>query len=318
MAFHFTTGNSTRSYAVAYTVLVGIILLAVIPFALLSLSKNKSRRDPARRFVPWLKISFWLFCLTLSLLLAQFIITTCATHNVDIGSDTLRAGYHLGYLAELFRALSAAAIMVFLFVLGAGITYALHGAPGSFDRMMRYAAYFLGFVIAALAITYYGLLVDFHVNFTNLTGTVNNGRGPSRIETINDLIGATSIILFVASLAIAGLAISCAARSRTSPLRSTSILYLVAGLLNLLSSSWAFAYAIEWLLETQMWPQEPYVVVLTIILEWWSRGLLLIAAFFIAAKGAHSGGVWSGSAKGGSSMHFSPNRASYNSGAAFV
>ncbi|KXX76419.1 hypothetical protein MMYC01_200181 [Madurella mycetomatis] len=207
--------------------------------------------------------------------------------------------------------------MVFQLELGPGISYALHSVQGSVDKMIRYAAYFLGFVIAALAIAYYGLLVDFHVKFTNLTGTIINGRGPARVDTINDLMGTTSILLFVASLVITGLAISSVVRSIGSPLRSASILYLIASLLNLLSSTWAFAYAIEWLLMDQMETQEPYVLILNIILAWWSRGLLLIVAFFIAIKGGHRGGVWSGIMKGGT-FHHPPNRASYNSGAAFV
>lgn len=156
------------------------------------------------------------------LLLARFVIATCAAYDVGLGPDTIRAGYHLGYLAELFRVLSAAAVMVFQLELGPGISYAFHGVPGSVDRIIRYAAYFLGFVIAALAIAYYGLLVDFHIKFTNLTGTIVNGRGPARVEIINDLMGTTSIILFVASLVITGLAISSVVRSIASPLRSVS------------------------------------------------------------------------------------------------
>lgn len=96
-----------------------------------------------------------------------------------------------------------------------------------------------------------------------------------------------------------------------------SILYLITSLLNLLSSTWAFAYAIEWLLMDQTETQEPYVLILNIILAWWSRGILLIIAFFIAVKGGHGGGVWSEIMKGGA-FHNSPNRGSYNSGAAFV
>jgi hypothetical protein len=49
-----------------YTVLVGIVL-AVIPFAFLSLLKNNFGRDPARRFVPWLKAAFSLFFLWVSM-----------------------------------------------------------------------------------------------------------------------------------------------------------------------------------------------------------------------------------------------------------
>jgi len=54
------------------------------------------------------------------------------------------------------------------------------------------------------------------------------------------------------------------------------------------------------------------VLVLNIILGWWTRGILLIVAFFIAKKSGPNGGVWSGTRKGGS-MDESINRTSYNS-----
>lgn len=50
-------------YYFAYSVLLGIELLVVLPFAFLCLIKNKSSKDAARRFVPWLKVTFWVFSL---------------------------------------------------------------------------------------------------------------------------------------------------------------------------------------------------------------------------------------------------------------
>lgn len=159
---------------------------------------------------------------TLCLLLAQFIIATCAVYGVDTGRESIRAAFHLGYLAELFRTLSAATVMVLLFMLGPGIRHAIHGVPGSLDGVIRYSAYLLGFAVMALAITYYGLLVDYYVNFTNLTGAVTSGWAYPRLKTVNDLISAASIILFAASLVITGLSIATFARSTISPLKSVS------------------------------------------------------------------------------------------------
>jgi hypothetical protein len=53
--------NDNKEWYVAYTVLVGVILAAVMPFAFLSLKKASFGRDPARKFVPWYKASLWLF-----------------------------------------------------------------------------------------------------------------------------------------------------------------------------------------------------------------------------------------------------------------
>lgn len=299
---------------VAYAALIGVILLAVMPFTFMSLMKTNFGRDPARRFVPWFKASLFLFFITLALLFSRFVIAAYAAYNVGIERDTIRAGFHLGYLAELFRTLSAATVMVFLLELGPGMYHAIYGVSSSLERILRYFAYFLAFVITALAITYYGLLIDLQVNFSNGTGSFDRfGRGPARAKDVNNLMAATAIILFFASLVITGLSVYTWMRRKTSPLKTASTLYLAASLLNLVSSTWNFAYAINWLLMND--PLRHYVLILTIILAWWSRGLLLIIAFFIAVRSGPRGGVWSsannGAVKNGSMMHDSANRDSY-------
>ncbi|GAB1316927.1 hypothetical protein MFIFM68171_07137 [Madurella fahalii] len=233
------------------------------------------------RFVPWLKTAFVLFCLTLCLVFAKLVIATCAVYNVDTDWDSIRAAYHMAYLAELFQALSAAAVMM----------------------IARYSALFLAFVIAALAITFYGLLIDLHVNHSDRVGTVDRfGTGPERAETINDLITATAIILFSASLVITGLSLYTWIRSKVSPLKTVSTLYIIASLLNLLSSTWNFAYSVNWLLMPEG-STNHYVLILTIILAWWSRGGLLVIGYTIAARSGPNGGVWSGTQRKGGSLH---------------
>ncbi|KAM7214723.1 hypothetical protein V8F06_009888 [Rhypophila decipiens] len=312
--YNSADGNDANAWVVAYTVLVGVVLLAVIPFTFLSLFKSHSRRDPARRFVPWFKASFVLFFITLALVFTQFVITTCIAYNVNVGIEwhAVRAGLHLRYLTELFRTLSAATVMVFLLELGPGMYHAIHGVSSSFDRVIRYLTYFLAFVVAALAITYYGLLIDVQLNFSNRVGSIHQfGRGPARIVEVNKLMAATAIILWVASLVITGLSVYTYMRRRVSPLKTASTLYLAASLLNLLGSTWNFAYAIHWLLGNGR--AEFYPLVLTIILAWWSRGLLLIISFFIAVRSGPRGGVWSSrhNTKNGSTMYDSVNRDSY-------
>lgn len=313
-AYQYSGRDGNTRWYLAYTVLIGILLLAVLPFTFLSLMRVKSGRDPARRFVPWLNASFVLFFITLSLLLAEFIITTCIAYNISTGRDTIQAGLHLGYLAELFRTLSATTVMVFLLELGPGIYHAIHGLSSSFERFIRYSAYFLAFVVAALAIAYYGLLIDLQLNFSNGIGSFDRfGRGPARIVDVNNLIAGTAIILWIASLAITVLSVYTYMRRKMSPLGTASTLYLVASLLNLVSSTWNFAYAINWLINYDR--LHPYVLVLTIILAWWIRGLLLVITYFIAVRSGPSGGVWSPNsslnAKNGSMMHDSMYRNSY-------
>jgi hypothetical protein len=63
MTLQYSGRSDVRSWDTAYTVLIGIILLAVLPFNFLFLIKNRYGRDPARRFVLWLQASFCLFCL---------------------------------------------------------------------------------------------------------------------------------------------------------------------------------------------------------------------------------------------------------------
>lgn len=63
MVYQFVGNDTARTWSVVYTVLVGVVFLAVLPFTFLSLARNRSGRDPARSFVPWLKAAFLLFCL---------------------------------------------------------------------------------------------------------------------------------------------------------------------------------------------------------------------------------------------------------------
>jgi hypothetical protein len=114
--------------------------------------------------------------------------------------------------------------MIFLLELGPGMYHAIHGLSSSFERFIRYSAYFLAFVIAALAITYYGLLIDLQVNFSNGVGSFDRfGRGPARARTVNELIAATAIILWVASLVITALSVYTWMRRKASPLKTVSV-----------------------------------------------------------------------------------------------
>ncbi|RYO98444.1 hypothetical protein DL764_007087 [Monosporascus ibericus] len=295
MTFVSTGGSTARAYDVAYTVLIGAILVVVLPFAIIALAKNKYGRDPARRFVPWLKAAFVLFTITLCLLFVQGVLNTYEIHSDVSHWHIVRASYHVGYLAEFFRTVSAAAVMVFLLELGPGMHYAIEGVSSMFDKIIRYTAYVLAAVITALAIAYYGLSADFQVNYTNHIGNVYNSRDAlDRIYTINQLMGTTAVILWVASLVITGLSIYTFIQRKMSPLKSASTLYLVASLLNLLSSTWNFAYAIEWLFGWEwLGGRAYYVLILSIILGWWSRGILLVVSYFVALKSGPRGGVWS-------------------------
>jgi hypothetical protein len=65
-------------------------------------------------------------------------------------------------------------------------------------------------------------------------------------------------------------------------------------LLNLVNSTWNFAYAVNWLLSDENGSQEGYVLVLAIVLGLRSHGISLIVSFFVAARSGPKGGVWSG------------------------
>ncbi|KAK5655983.1 hypothetical protein OQA88_5121 [Cercophora sp. LCS_1] len=295
LSTQFTSLSSARRWSIAYTVLVGINLLLIFPFVFLVL-RIRSLRDPSRRWAKWLKLAFWLFFVTLSLSLSALVIATCALHDVSLTRTTVRATYHLTHLTELFRTLSAAAAMVFLFELGPGIRHATKGSFRSHDRLTRLFALFLFVVVAALAIAYYGLLVDLNENYSNGFGQADrysfDGTGAMREGTIRKLVAATQIILFAAALMIMGLAVWTWLRRRRSIVRSVSTMYLVAAFLNLISQTWNFAYAVKWLLLGAS-TQEEWVFVVHTILGWWMRGFLLIIGYVIAKRSPERGGVWS-------------------------
>lgn len=117
------------------------------------------------------------------------------------------------YLAELFRTLSAAAVVVFLFELAPGLRHAAKGKPRGHDRLTRWWALYLALVVFALAIAYYALMVDVNEDYSsnNGLGSVDlfsfNRTGAKRVKTIRDLVSATQIILWVAALMIMGLTV---------------------------------------------------------------------------------------------------------------
>ncbi|EPE33648.1 hypothetical protein GLAREA_06661 [Glarea lozoyensis ATCC 20868] len=312
--------NASRSYQIAYTVLIGIDLVFVLPFTALAFIKCKYWRDPSREFVNWLKAALVLFAMlvafsqflrrasviieflltsprirTLSLLFSQNTLKTYEIYSDVHHWHIVCAQYHVGYLADFSRTTSAAAVMVLLLTLGPGIHRAISGVTSTFDRILRYVTYALAAVVIMLAFVYYGLSVDFQENYTNNIGYVTNRPGGAeRVDTINQLMATTSIILWAASLVITGLSIYTFIQRKNSSLKNVSILYLAASLLNIISSTWNFTYAIEWLLQWDVRSgQEPYVMLLSIILGWWTRGILLILSYFVANKRVESGGIWS-------------------------
>ncbi|KFA51955.1 hypothetical protein S40293_11129 [Stachybotrys chartarum IBT 40293] len=295
MPFSLTGGSTARAYDLAYTVLAGVILVAVLPFALLSLVKNKHGKDPARKFVPWLKNAFLAFIITLGLLVAQGALNSYEIYSDESHWHIVRASYHVGYLYEFFRTVLSALLTVYLFELSPGLHHALDGVTNMFDKVIRYTAYAMAAIVICLAIAYYGLLVDFQENYTNNIGYITrDAAGFNRIQDVNRLMSATAIILWVESLVITSLSIYAFIQRRMSPMRTASILYLIASLLNLLSSTWNFAYSVHWLLESSMQQEQPYyVLILSIILSHWSQGVLLIISFFVAKRSVSAGGIWS-------------------------
>ncbi|KAK1980629.1 hypothetical protein LZ30DRAFT_689776 [Colletotrichum cereale] len=295
MAFAFTGGSRARAYDVTYTVLIGFILVIVLPFALLTLVKIKSGKDPARKFVPWLKAAFSVFTIALCLLVAQGVLYTYEIHSDASWFHVIRAARHVGYLAEFLRSVSASLVMMMLLTLGPDMHHVIEGVSSTFNKALVSIAHLLNVVTIALAFAYYGLSVDFEENYIGISGVVYNqkrGAAAERVRTINQLLGATAIILWVASLVTTGLSFLFLQR-RWLSLKSVPSLYLVASLLNLLSSTWNFTYAVKWLLQ---WDrergQDSYVLILQTILGWWSRGALLIVAYFIAVKTRSGDGVW--------------------------
>ncbi|KAB5545724.1 hypothetical protein GE09DRAFT_1243499 [Coniochaeta sp. 2T2.1] len=301
MPLQFTEGGKARSWAIAYTVLIGVVLLAVLPFTFLSLVKNNSGRDRALGFVPWLKASFCLFCL--DLLRPQ--------PHLDPLQTTIRAAFHLGYLSELFGTISAATVTVFLLLLGGPgmMHYAFHGTSHKFfDTAMRYSAHCFAAVVCCLALAFYGLSVDFQLKFTNGLGVMNpqDQRAYDRARRINELVGVTAVLLWVAGLGVGGLGVV-----------EASTLYLLASLLNLVGSTWNFAYAVHWLLDMRNGPNN-YVLARQIVLAWWKRGVVLIVGYFVAVKNGPGGGVWSGKRKRGVIDASGNGRESYGSSSRFV
>ena len=161
---------------------------------------------------------------TMGLVFVVGILSTYEIHSESSHWHITHAIYHVGYLGEFFRTLSAAAVMVMLVVLGLGIHCANEGVTHALAKVLRYATYFVAFVVTALTIAYYGLWVHFQVNYTNSTGyAYRHVSAWELLKTINYLTGTTAILLWIASLVIMGLAIFIFMKNSRSPLKSVSL-----------------------------------------------------------------------------------------------
>lgn len=71
----------------------------------------------------------------------------------------------------------------------------------------------------------------------------------------------------------------------------------MASLLNLVSATWNFAYAVHWIFMKASSNDLLWTSILTIILSYWSRGALLIISYFVAKRSRAQGGIWSDTGK---------------------
>jgi len=294
--------SSQHEYYYAYVVLLGIETLVLLPVTALGLIKSRARRDPSRKFVPWLKASLVFFTIATALYFIFNLLVLLI--NKDVVNDngemaTADAVYYISFHVDLFTDVAAALIMVLLLQLGPGMRRILDGENNGVDRAFRWAAITVATVVICLALAFFGLYVDFKVNhvagYSNnpLVQSVTDSKGIQMLQTIDDLKSANRIILWAASLVISSLSVYIFTRARFSPQQSTSILYLSASALNLLSSTWRFVHTIIWLLGRTRTVQAPYVALLRIILSSWPTGAVLIICYIIALRNRSSGGVWS-------------------------
>ncbi|TDZ32347.1 Phenylalanine aminomutase [Colletotrichum spinosum] len=289
-----------KAYAVAFSALIGIVWVAVLPFAILSFVKARSRKDAARKFVTRLRASMVLFVIASSLFFAQSVILVNSYFASFVDWRVARASIHLGHLVQLFKTLSGAAVMEMLVALSPDLRYAMAGAGTKPGKMLRVAAMGLAFVVAVLALAAYGLGVDYEENYSAIWNAASLSSAVNRARVTNQVLAATDIMLWIAALFISGLSIFTIVHGRDSPLVTACFLYILASLLNLTGATWNFAYAVGWKLTPRrsMNPGEPqYLMILYILLSWWTRGILLIMTYFIATRDELRGGVWSSSSK---------------------
>lgn len=160
---------------------------------------------------------------TLGLLLAQGILITYELYTTAAHWHITRASFHVGYLYEFFRTVLAATVTVFLLQLSPGIHQALVGATNTVDKIVKVFAYVMGFIVTALALAYYGLLADFQEEYTNNLGSIHQiSEAYERAWTVNRLMGATAIILWVESLLITILSVYTFIHRRASQMKSVS------------------------------------------------------------------------------------------------
>lgn len=316
------------NYTVANAVLTGIFIVPVFVLAIISIFQAKRRKDPVRDGVPWLKIAFmWFF---LSLLLTVASAALFAAIAGDTGGLTgsavttmFKISNYLSVIGGFFEQLASTFCLVAMVEFGYGFYTLLKpgtnggasiagdptkngvaaeievGAGGrSQRRVVQIATAILGTVLLALSVALLGKVLAAYVKyygivFSNDDSTDGNAVADyaASIHVARKLGSAFDILVWVLSLPLLGFAGYLVHRAQGLPIKGTVVLYLVASIFWFLRFLWHLIYNAIWLLPENSIGAPLWFNVADPLLNVWLFFVTLLLLYILAARRA--GGLWS-------------------------
>ncbi|ETS78170.1 hypothetical protein PFICI_10232 [Pestalotiopsis fici W106-1] len=288
-----------NAYYVAYTVLVAIPIVVLLPLFISSLWTVPQGKDTARRGFRWMKIALGL------MLIGTILITASAAEiNRLIDWDSYITDPDDYYRREeiinrvgdwSYLFLQVALQFTFLATLevALGILYCWDAGRRA-RTVIQWAAYAFVLVESLFTLVIMGYWESY---YTALFKYIRNDRsgdgypdGASLFRLYN--VQATySILLGVAATALLGLAVVVVVRARKyASHRQTAVLVLVASLFFWISSLWNMVTAILVYLEEKHIDRRANLIVDPILSEWFVA--VTLALLFIAGR-RRLGGLWS-------------------------
>ncbi|ORY61650.1 uncharacterized protein BCR38DRAFT_411504 [Pseudomassariella vexata] len=297
---------SLVSYNIAYTALMGILVLALLPLFITACVVIHRRRDTARLGFIWLKLAlFWMFLGSLLVAIGNTLIVFVQTDVLDnlTGTwDYVEAtarisdfGYYFEALAEIFTLLS-------LVNIGLGIL-CCWDVMRKTRRVLKWVTY--GFAIMETVFA----LAELILYEAWLTAYYRDESISSRshLEAMRKLGAAYVILLWIAVLAVIGFSSFVVALSqKRAAHRKAAVLLLVASIMDFICHTWNLATDGTWVFSGLHRPGT-YDTILEAVLGYWPRFVALVFLFVVGSK--KMGGLWS------TAQNFAPPNQYFNYGA---
>ncbi|KAL1878031.1 hypothetical protein VTK73DRAFT_8255 [Phialemonium thermophilum] len=291
---------SDLTIPIVYCVLVGILIKPTIILWFVSLFLARVRGDPVRVAFRYIKVAFPLFVIALIGYTGAEVVNAVniSIHEGyyydydDIFNRLNNANLRLGTIGDLFERWTDVFVLIAQAELGMAFFHLASGSRHSLHLVVRLLAVGFGSVIFILAVACFGRTqVVWNVYFTGYDEEqyVIFRRN---LLTLDKLNSAIEILLWISSLPLLALASASVYKvCKLKALQSSSIIFLVTTILNLIRYTYMLAYDARYLLgsETRVVPRG--IVIVQAVLDQMILFVLLVLLFVIGIRKRN--GLWS-------------------------